>query len=169
MLEKLKRGDILLRCMDTTIYESELAFLHKFWNDLTTEQRCSVVDKFCEADSFDQETLEDLLSKCELPYVGDFSIPDIDMCTDLIEKMTPDEIQKLEGYIGFTIKDLMEQIETSDVLFNVLQCYLARNFNLNLPPLKLFVIPDRYEIPFTIKKKTRQELRKYLNPHRQIA
>jgi hypothetical protein len=155
--------------MDTTIYESELAFLHKFWNDLTTEQRCSVVDKFCEADSFDQETLEDLLSKCELPYVDEFPIPDIEMCNDVLEKMTPDETQKLEGYVGFTIKYLMEHIETSDVLFNVMQNYLSRNFNLNLPPLKLWVIPDYYEIPFTIRKKTRRELRKCLNSHRQIA
>jgi hypothetical protein len=155
--------------MNTTIYESELAFLHKFWNDMTTEQRCSVVDKFCEADSFDQETLEDLLSKCELPYVDDFSIPDIDMCTDLIEKMNPEETQKLERYVGFTIEDLMERIEISDVLFYTLQNYLARVFNLNLPPIKMFIIPDRYEIPFTIRKKTRKELRKYLNSHRQIA
>lgn len=167
MLEKLKRADNILLDMEKCTCKSELELLQKHWDCLTDNQRFMVIDKCYGCNCIAEDVLDELTLKTHTPHIDDFPIPYIEMCNDLIEKMTPDEIQKLEGYIGFTIKDLMEQIETSDVLFNVLQCYLARNFNLNLPPLKLFVIPDRYEIPFTIRKKTRRELRKCLNSHRQ--
>lgn len=142
---------------------SELAFLKKFWNDLTTEQRSNVIEKFYQSECLDEEILEEVLLKCEVPHVEDFSIPEYDMCMDVLEKMTPEETQKLVTYIGFSVPDLKDAIQDSDVLFYVLQNHLARSFTLNLPPVEVFVIPDRYEIPMKLRRKSRAQRRK-LNP-----
>lgn len=147
--------------MYTYTDESELAFLKRFWDDLTTEQRSNVIEKFYQSECLDEEILEEVLLKCEIPHVEDFPIPEYPQCMDMLLEMTQEETQKLVTYTGFSIPELKEAIQDSDVLFNVLQNYLARNYKLDLPPVEIFVIPDRYEIPFKIRRasKTRLHIR----------
>jgi len=147
--------------MYTYTPESELAFLKRFWNDLIDWQRADVLEKFYQNDSIDDTILDAL--KHEEPHVEDFPIPDYNLCMNVLDQITTDETKKLVTYTGFSVPDLKDAIQDSDVLFYALQNYLARNFTLHLPPVEVFVIPDKYEIPMKLRRKARAHRRK-LNP-----
>ena len=161
--ETLKNIEFDIKSMYIYSEESELAFLKRFWNDLTNDQRSNVIEKFYQNDSIDTETLEELLMRHEEPHVEEFPIPDITLCMNVLDQMTPEETQKLVTYTSFSIPDLKDAIQDSDVLFYVLQNHLARNFTLHLPPVEVFVIPDKFEIPMKLRRKSRAHRRK-LNP-----
>lgn len=151
-----------------TIYETELDLLQKHWNTLTDNQRDDVLEDLYEGNCIDTDILDELSMKFEEPHVEDFNRPNIGLCLDVIEKMTPSELHALETYIGCSVDDLKVRMNDGNMLYFLLQNYLVRHFTLHLPPLEIFVIPDRYEIPFRLRRKSKAHMRK-LNSHRPIA
>jgi len=155
--------------MDTCICQTELEYLQKYWNDLTDNQRSAVIENCYECDCIDEEVLDELTLKSDSPHVEEFNRPNIGLCLGVMEKMTHSEAKVLETYMGIPFSEIHCRVDESEVLFYALSNFIARNYQLNLPALKVHALPDRFSIPFTIRKKTRQELRKYLNSTRPIA
>jgi len=153
--------------MNICICNSELKYLQKYWNALMDTQRGEVIENMYDCDCISTDILDTLTLRWDTPHMEDTSTPDIRLSLEVMEKMTPTEIKALETYVEMSIGDLKEKIIDSTVLFYVLSNYLARNFSLNLPPLKLFVIPDRYEIPMNLRRRVRTHLR-HLNSRRPI-
>lgn len=168
LIQAFKWSDFVLLDMNICICNSELEYLKKYWNDLTDNQRGEVIEICYDCDCIPESTLDDLTLRWDTPHMEDTSTPDFRLCLEVLDKMTPEEQKALESYVEMSISDIKEQIIDSTALFYVLSNYLARNFMLNLPPLKLFVIPDRYEVPMTIRKRVRTHLKHHRSSHRPI-
>lgn len=154
--------------MENCNCNSELALLQKYWINLTDSQRGEVIESCYDCDCISTDILDALTLRWDTPHVESFSTPDFRLCLEVMERMTPEEQKAFESYVEMSIGDLKEQIIDSTALFYVLSNYLARNFTLNLPPLKMFIIPDRYVIPMTIRRKSRTNLKHHrssIQPH----
>jgi len=156
--KRLKRGDSVVPDMENCTCESELELLQKHWNNLTDNQRGKVLEDLYECDCISTDVLDELTLKFDTPHVEDFNRPNIGLCLGVMEKMTPSEAKALETYMGIPFSEINCRTEGSLVLFFALSNFIARNYQLNLPALKVHALPDRFSIPFTIRKKTRQEL-----------
>jgi len=148
------------------ICETELALLQEHWNELTNDQRSEVLDDLEDCECIDVDVLEDLSMRFEVPCVPDFNRPNMGLCLDVLDKMTPDELQALETHIGCTVDDLKDRMNSGNVLYFLLQNYLVSHFTLHLPPLETFVIPDKYEVPINLRRKSRAHLKQHRNSTR---
>ena len=144
-------------------HEIELALLQKHWDVLTNEQRSEVLDDLEECSCISTDILDDLSMRFETPCIPDYNRPNIGLCLEVLEKMTPTELQALETYIVCTVDDLKAHMNDGNVLFFLLQNYLVSNFTLHLPPLEERALPDGYVIPIKLRRKARAQRRK-LNP-----
>jgi len=138
---------------------SELTLLQKHWDSLTDSQRYGVIEDMYNCDCISTDILDTLILRCDTPHVDDISVPDMCLCLEVVDKMTTEELKVLETYMEMSLSDLKTQMCNSTVLYHVLQNYLVKHFTLNLPPLELFVIPDRYSIPMTIRRRARTHLK----------
>lgn len=148
-------------------HETELALLQKHWDTLTNEQRSEVLDDLEECSCISIDILDDLSMRFEVPCIPDFNRPNIGLCLNVLDKMTPTELQALETHIGCTVDYLKDRMNSGNVLFFLLQNYLVSHFTLHLPPLQERVLPDRCEIPMQLRRKSRAHMRS-LNSHRHI-
>jgi len=148
-------------------HQTELTLLQKHWDTLTNEQRSEVLDDLEDCKCISADVLEDLSMRFEVPCIPDYNRPNIGLCLDVLEKMTPTELQNLETHIGCTVDELKVRMNDGNVLFFLLQNYLVRHFTLHLPPLQEHALPNRFEIPFKLRRKSRAHLRS-LNSHRHI-
>lgn len=148
-------------------HETELTLLQKHWNALTNEQRSEVLDDLEECGCIDPDVLEDLSMKFEIPCIPDYNKPNIGLCLDFIEKMTPSELHALETYVGCTVDELKTYMNDGNVLFFLLQNYLVSHFTLHLPPLQERALPDRCVIPMNYRRTSRAQ-RRSLTTHRHI-
>ena len=153
--------------MYTCNHQTELTLLQKHWDTLTNEQRSEVLDDLEECSCISIDILDDLSMRFETPCIPDFNRPHIGLCLEVLEKMTPTELQALETHIGCTIEELKINMNSGNVLFFLLQNYLVSHFTLHLPPLEERALPDRFEIPMKLRRKSRAHLRS-LNTHRHI-
>lgn len=151
--------------MDT--FETELALLQKHWCELTNEQRCEVLDDLEEYGCIDSDILDELSSRFEVPCVPDFNRPNIGLCLDVLDKMTPEELQALETYIGCSVDDLKIRMSGGNVLYFLLQNYLVHNFTLHLPPLREPELPAMFSIPFKLRQRSRAHLKNHRGTTRQ--
>lgn len=164
-MQTFKRCNFVLLHM-INCYETELALLQKHWDILTDDQRSEVLDDLYDSGCIDTDILDDLSMKYEVPHVADFNRPNIGLCLDVIEKMTPTELHALETHMCCTVDELKVRMNDGNVLFFLLQNYLVSHFTLHLPPLEVFVIPDYYEVPFKIRKQSRAHLKQHRNSTR---
>lgn len=142
-------------------HETELALLQKHWDTLTNEQRSEVLDDLEECECISTDILDDMSMRFEVPCIPDFNKPNIGLCLDVLEKMTPSELQALETHICCTVDDLKAHMNDGNVLFFLLQNYLVRNFTLNLPPLREPELPAMFSIPFKLRRKSRAHLKNH--------
>lgn len=149
-----------------TIYETELDLLQKHWDTLTDNQRADVLEDLYEGNCIDTDILDELSMKFEEPHVEDFNRPNIGLCLDVLDKMTPEELQALETYIGCSVDDLKIRMSGGNVLYFLLQNYLVHNFTLHLPPLREPELPAMFSIPFTLRRKSRAHMKQHRNSHR---
>lgn len=157
-MQTFKRPDTVLPSM-TNCYQTELNLLQKHWDTLTNEQRSVVLDDLEDGKFIDSDILDELSMRFEIPCVPDFNRPNIGQCLDVIEKMTPTELQTLETHIGCTINDLKVRMNDGNVLYFLLQNYLVRNFTLNLPALQEPELSAMFSIPFKLRRNSRTHLR----------
>lgn len=133
-------------------HKTELALLQEHWNELTNYQRSEVLDDLEDCECIDVDVLEDLSMRFETPCIPDYNRPNISLCLDVLDKMTPEELQALEKYVGCTVDELKTRMNDGNMLFFLLQNYLVRNFTLNLPPLQEPELPAMFSIPFTLRR-----------------
>lgn len=147
------------------MYTDELNLLQKHWNDLTNEQRSEVLDDLEDCKCISSDVLDDLSMRFEVPCIPDFNRPNIGLCLNVLDKMTPEELQALETHIGCTVDYLKAHMNDGNVLFFLLQNYLVSHFTLHLPPLEERALPDGYVIPMKLRRRARAH-RRSLNSHR---